>query len=158
MTKTLRNFWLDIALFALLGVNLATLGEAQAATSAADLSLGGHVHVFSGIFLTLICLVHIGLHWQWFRAVLTGKAQGGIKLFMNSMVTVFMLLAGASGHAALTSTAASRFHGLTGSLALVGLFIHSVKHLRWMASVTKKIIPGRRGNISPTALEKEMES
>jgi hypothetical protein len=151
MSKTLRNFWLDIALFTLLGVNIATLTDVRTGVSAADLSVGSHIHVYSGIILTLGCLIHIGLHWQWFQVVLTGKAKGRIKLFMNSMVTLAMLLAGVSGPLAHASSQASRFHSAVGSIALLGLFIHAVKHLRWMASVTKKLVPGRKGSISPSA-------
>jgi len=149
MNKVFRNFWLDVALFALLGVNLAAFGGVRSGSSAADLNLTGHLHIFTGILLLIGCLVHIGLHWRWFQAVLTGKAKGRIKLFMNSMVVVFLLLAGLSGHAAASSMRASRFHSLTGSLALLGLFIHSVKHSRWMANVVKRLIAGRQENANP---------
>ena len=146
MNKALRNFWLDVSLLVLLGVNLATFGGARSGSSVADLNLAGHLHIITGILLMLGCLVHIGLHWRWFQAVLTGKAKGRIKLFMNSMVVVFLLLAGLSGHAAASSLRASRFHSLTGSLALLGLFIHSVKHSRWMANVVKRLIANRQEN------------
>jgi hypothetical protein len=153
MNKVLRNFWLDVFLLVLLGVNLATFGGVRSGSSAADLNLAGHLHIFTGILLLIGCLVHIGLHWRWFQAVLTGKAKGRIKLFMNCLVMVFLLLAGMSGPTADASTTASRLHSLTGSLALLGLFIHSVKHTRWMASVVKILIAGRQENaLTPAPL------
>jgi hypothetical protein len=133
---------LDVALFLLLGLDIATISVTRPETTGVHTGL--HVHVIIGILLTIGCLVHIGLHWQWFQAVLTGKAKGKIKLVMNSMVTIMILLAGLSGHEALTSTAASNFHSFTGSMALIGLSIHSIKHMRWMASVTKRLITGNR--------------
>jgi len=157
MSKTLRNFWLDVALFTLLGVNIATLADVRTGVSTTDLSIGAHIHLISGIILTFICLIHIGLHWQWIRAVLTGKAKGRIKLFMNSMVTLAMLLAGISGPFAHASTAAAQFHSATGFIALLGLLIHAIKHVRWMANVTKRFIPSRTGSISPLASRKEVE-
>jgi hypothetical protein len=81
---------------------------------------------------------------------LTGKVKGKIKLVMNSMVILLILLAGVSGPLAHASSQASRFHSAIGSIAILGLFIHAVKHLRWMASVTKKLIPGRQENASPS--------
>jgi len=138
MNKTLRNFWLDVALCLLLGLDVAAISVTRPEIAGGHTGL--HAHVIISIFLTLGCLVHTGLHWQWFRAVLTGKAKGKIKLVMISMVAVMMLLAGLSGHAALTSAAASNFHSFTGSMALIGLFIHGVKHTRWMASMAKRLI------------------
>lgn len=150
MNKTLRNFWLDIALFLLLAFNIAATQVARPET--ANVHNGLHVHVIISILLTLGCLVHIGLHWQWFQAVLTGKAKGKIKLVMNSMVTILLLLASLSGHGAVTSTAASNFHSFTGSMALIGLFIHGIKHIRWMVLTAKRLIGnGGQRNIIPSA-------
>jgi hypothetical protein len=152
MNNVLRNFWMDLALFLLLGLSITTLGGVRADAPRADLGLAGYLHVFSGIVLTLGCLVHIGLHWQWFRAVLTGKTKGRIKLVMNSLVAILLLLAGLSGRAALSSTAAAGFHSLTGSIALLGLFIHAVKHVSWMVSTTKRLTIGPRlEKAGPTA-------
>ena len=144
MNKVLRNYWLDIALFVLLGVNAASLGGAQSGTLPGQPNVAWHAHVISGILLALACVVHIGLHGQWFQAVFTGKAGGRIKLGMNSMVMSMTVLAGVSGHAAITSASASRFHELTGAIALLGLFIHAVKHLRWLAAATRKLIASIR--------------
>jgi hypothetical protein len=65
-----------------------------------------------------------------------------VKLGMNSMVTIMLVLAGISGLAAQASGALGRFHGAVGSIALLGLFIHSVKHLSWMFSTSKKLFTG----------------
>lgn len=142
MNKTLRNFWLDVALFLLLGLDIVAINLTR--LEAANEHHGLHAHVIISILLTLGCLMHIGMHWQWFRAVLTGKAKGKIKLSMNSMVVIMMLLASLSGHAATTSSAAAGFHSLTGSMALIGLFIHGVKHTRWMAMIVKGLITNRQ--------------
>ena len=151
MNKALRNYWLDMALFVLLGVNAASLGGAGSGGTAGQPNPAWHVHVISGLLLALACVIHTGLHWGWFRAVVTGKASGRIKLVMNSMVVVMMVAAGASGHMATHSLVTRRFHDLTGAIALLGLFIHVVKHLRWMAAMTKKLVIGRQNGASPTA-------
>lgn len=140
MNKTLRNFWLDVFLFLLLGFNISAVMTMPPQLYGVHAGLAWHIHAVTGILMTLGCLIHIGLHWQWFRAVITGKARGRIKLVMNSIVTLMVLLAGLSGHAALVSPAASHFHSLTGSLALIGLFIHGIKHMRWMALTGKRLI------------------
>jgi hypothetical protein len=155
MNKTLCNYRLDMALFVLLVVNAAALGATRRTASAADLSLGGHVHAISGALLALACLVHIRLHWDWLRAVLAGRVRGRIKLFMNGMVTLALLLAGLSGQAALHSAAGDRFHALAGAIALLGLTVHAVKHLRWMASAAKNLVMAGWKAASPTALGKD---
>jgi hypothetical protein len=142
MKKAIRNFWLDLGLFALLVLNVATLAGPRPDRAATAIGFGNQVHIVTGVILALACLAHIVLHWGWFRAVLSGKAPGKVKLFMNGMVSLFLLLAAVSGPAALDSLRADRFHSLFGSLALIGLFIHSVKHLRWMAAMGKKLVNG----------------
>jgi hypothetical protein len=140
MNKTLRNFWLDIALYLLLGANIALVNLTPQTIVGAHPGPGWHVHAILGIGMTVGCLVHIVWHWQWIKAVLTGKAKGKIKLGMISMVTIMMVLAGLSGHEVMTSTAPGGFHSFTGSMALIGLFIHGVKHIRWMAMTSKRLI------------------
>jgi len=147
MNKMTRNFFLDIGLFMLLVVNLSTLGGNRSG-SAFGAELESHLHIISGTLLMLASLVHIALHFPWFRAVVSGKAKGRIKLFMYSMVSIFALLAFISGFSVDTSTAAGRFHEMTGSLFMVGLTIHSIKHARWMVFAGKKIITGRRDDAS----------
>ena len=138
MSKTIRNYCLDVALFLLLGVNVASLVLTHNDPSAGI----SPAHIASGALLVLLSLVHICMHWRWFRAVLSGKAKGKIKVMMDSLVTILLLLAGLSGPLAAHSTAASQLHNLSGSLALLGLLIHSVKHLSWMAAMTRKLFAG----------------
>ena len=135
MKKTLRNFWLDAFLILLLGLNITAVIIMRPQAEGVHPDLAWHVHVVIGVLMAIGCLIHIVLHWQWLQAVLTGKAKGRVKLFMNSMVSVMLLLSVASGHEAF----ASGFHGFVGSMALIGLFIHSIKHMRWMVSMAKKL-------------------
>ncbi len=153
MNKTLQNYWLDMALFLTLGLDVfAAIGLPDGQTLGHQLSLAWHIHAISSVLLAVGCLVHILLHLRWFQAVLAGKAKGRIKLVMNSMVTIMLLLAGISGHAAIDSAAASRFHSLTGSFALIGLSIHAIKHTPWMAAVTRRLVSGSRvGSTSQSA-------
>jgi hypothetical protein len=134
MNKTIRNYLLDMALFLLLSIDIVSLarmhGDPSSGASAA--------HIVSSVLLVLGCLVHITWHWRYILAVLSGKVKGKIKLGMNSMVTVMMVLAGFSGFAAQATGTMDNFHGAVGSIALMGLFIHSVKHLHWMFSASKK--------------------
>ena len=136
MNKTIRNYLLDMALFLLLGIDIVSLVRMHADSSSG--ALAGHI--VSSVLLVLGCLIHIAWHWRYILAVLSGKVKGKIKLGMNSMVTVMMVLAGFSGFATQASGAMNNFHGTVGSIALMGFFIHSVKHLRWMFSTSKKFI------------------
>ena len=147
MNKMRRYFFLDTGLLLLLVVNLSTLGGGRAGTSFGA-ELRNHLHAISGIGLMFASLVHITLHLPWFRAVVTGKAKGRIKLIMYSMVAVFFLLAFLSAPAADVSTAAGRFHEWTGALAVAGMVIHSLKHLRWMVSAGRIILAGRPDDAS----------
>jgi len=142
MNKTLRNFWLDLSLFLLLGTDIALISLSRRAPAGIHPGFGWHVHVLISILLTLACLIHIILHWRWFQAVLTGKARGKTKLIMISIVTIVMLLADLSGHGAVVSSGASGLHSLTGYTALVGLSVHAIRRAHWMAMVAKRLLMG----------------
>ncbi len=144
MNKTLRNFWIDIILFVLLVLDIASITLTPRSPTGIHPGFGWHVHIIISILLTVACLVHVTLHWRWFLAVLSGKAKGRVKLIMNSLVVIAMALANLSGHEALTSDAARRLHSLTGAFALIGLFIHTVKHTRWMVLTAKRLGSERR--------------
>ncbi len=141
MNKVLRNFWIDILLFVLLSLDIASIGLARRAPTGIHFGFGWHIHALISILLTLCCFVHTLLHWQWFAAVLTGKAKGRVKLIMSSLIVVAMLIANLSGHAILATDTASRLHSLTGIFALIGLFVHAIKHTRWMV-MTARRLPG----------------
>ena len=153
MNKTLRNFWMDITLFLLLGLDIASVILTQRTPAGMHPGLGWHFNAFISALLTFGCLVHTLLHWRWFLAVLTGKGKGRMKLIMNSLVVFAMLLANLSGHAVLASGTASRLHSLTGTFALLGLFIHGIKHIRWMASTTRLLTRGQPALRQPQPLD-----
>jgi hypothetical protein len=142
MNKTIRNYLLDMALFLLLAVDIASLAGRQAEASSVAMTS----HIVSSVLLALGSLVHIIWHFGWIRAVLAGRVKDRIrcriKFGMNSMVTLMIALAASSGFAALVSDPMDRFHGTVGSVALLGLFIHSVKHLRWMFATSRKLFSG----------------
>ncbi len=139
MAKTSRNFWIDIILFVLLGLNAALVCFTPRTPAGIHPGWGWHAHAFISILLTSICLIHIVLHWRWFLAVLTGKAKGRVKLIMNSLVVLTMLIANLSGHTIMESGAASTLHNLTGIFAMLGMFVHGVKHAHWMAITAKRL-------------------
>ncbi len=140
MNKTLRNFWIDIILFLLLGMDIVLVSFTRQTPAGIHPGLSWHIHAVISIFLSLGCLIHIVLHWRWYQAVLTGKAKGKVKLIMNSLVIIAMLLANLSGHVVLTSNTAGRLHSLTGIIALLGMVIHGIKHTCWMAMTAKRLI------------------
>jgi hypothetical protein len=142
MSKALRNFLLNIILYLLVGANIALVTLSPELTEGAHPGPGWHLHAILGILMTVGCLVHIVWHWRWFQAVLTGKARGKVRLVMISMITVMLLLASFSGHEAMTSVSSSGFHSFTGSLALIGLSIHGVKRIRWMALTARRLAAG----------------
>ena len=139
MNKTLRNFWIDILLFLLLSIDIALVSLTPQTPPGAHPGFGWHLHILISLLLTLVCLVHTLLHWRWFLAVLSGKAKGRIKLIMYSMVVIAMLIANLSGHAVLEAGTAGRLHSFTGILALLGLVVHAVRHLPWMAVIAKRL-------------------
>ncbi len=151
MLKMKRNFFMALSLFTLLLVNLITLGGGDPRTSFGS-ELRGHLHAISGIGLMLVALVHIILHISWFRAVINGKAKGRPKLFMYGMVSIFILLAFISGLVADGFIRVGRFHAFTGTITLLGMVIHSLKHTRWMVFAGKKILAGEKGKASSTTI------
>ncbi|MBN2115786.1 MAG: hypothetical protein JW730_04405 [Anaerolineales bacterium] len=152
MNKTSRNFWIDITLFLLLGIDIALVGFPRREAAGIHPGFAWHAHAIISILLTLGCLVHAASHWRWFQAVLTGKAKGRMKLIMNGAVVITMLLANVSGHTVLESGAASRLHSLTGYFALIGLVVHAVKRIHWMAGTAKRFITaGGQENTVPSA-------
>ncbi len=140
MNKVMRDFMIDIGLFLLLVVELAAVLSMPRGVSGHQASVSWHVHALLGIVLTGGCTLHAVLHWRWMAAVLAGKIKRPVKLIMDSMVSVMLVLAAISGHAAMTSAAAAGQHRVYGSIALLGLVVHGVKHMRWMASVARRLL------------------
>lgn len=142
MNKALRNFLLNIILYLLVVANIALVTLSPETTEGSHPGPGWHLHAILGILMTVGCLLHTVWHWRWFQAVLMGKAKGKVRLVMISMITAMLLLAGLSGHGAMTSTSGSAVHSFTGSLALIGLFVHGIKRIRWMAMTAKRLATG----------------
>lgn len=141
MTKWIRNFLMDAALFLLLGANLMALRGRQAGLPEGT-STG---HIIASLALAAACLVHIVWHWGWFQAVLAGKARGKIKLGMYTMVAGMACLAVASGVFALGAGGTGGFHNAVGFVAMLGMVIHSVKHLPWVVAATRRLAGGEAG-------------
>ena len=151
MNRTLRNFWLDVFLFVLLGMDIALVSLTPRTPAEVHPGLGWHLHALISILLTLGCLMHIVMHWQWFQAVLSGKAKGRMKLIMNGIVVIMMLVANLSGHEVLTSSALRGLHNVTGVIALLGMSVHAIRHTGWMAATARRLhrwpAPPRAGDI-----------
>ena len=143
MNKSFHNFWIDILLFLLLGIDIALVSFLRQTPSGYHPGIGWHIHAVISILLSLGCLVHVVLHLRWYQAVLTGKAKGKTKLIMQSLVVIVMLLANLSGHAVLASDTAGRLHSMTGILALLGMFIHGIRHMRWIVLTAKRLTGGQ---------------
>ena len=142
MNKIIRNYILNIFLFLLLGIDIALVAFLERQPAGAHPSLGWHVHIFISILLTFGCLLHIGLHWRWYYAVLTGKAKGRMKLITGSLVIILVLLADLSGHTVLTFGPTNRLHSMSGYFALIGMSVHAISRIPWMASVTRRLVHG----------------
>ncbi len=141
MNNVVRNYLLDAALFLLLGLDLVAVLSMPRGAVGHRMSASWHAHALVGIALAVGCFVHILLHRRWFPAAVTsGKGRLVIKLVMDSIVASMLLLAVLSGHAAMTSASAAGLHRVTGWIALLGLVVHTVKHARWMALITKRFI------------------
>jgi uncharacterized membrane-anchored protein len=133
-----RNFWLDLGLYVLVGLNLAT--TLTSGSHAADA-----VHLITGILLTVGIGTHMYFHRAWFSGIFTPKNTGRMRIrcLMISMVATFFILAGITGSlsAHIPSGQLSSFHMWVGWMALLGLCVHAIKHVRWMPSAANKCLP-----------------
>ncbi len=140
MNNVRRNFWIDVMLVSTLALTTISLNGPRPEASQEPLAIKTCVHALSAVLMTAGCLFHIVLHRQWLKGVLTGKTKGRmrIKVIMSSAVSVFALLACTSGYVEISSPQISVFHHVTGMFALLGLFVHTIRHLPWMVRQAKR--------------------
>lgn len=146
MNRTVRNFWLDVCLFLLLGLDIVLVILSPRTPPGRHPGFGWHAHAFISALLTFGCLTHIVMHWSWFQAVLAGKTKSRAALIKNGIVTLMLLIAFLSGRAVLASSAAGGLHNVTGFIAMIGMSMHGIRHARWMI-VTAKRLADRQGHL-----------
>lgn len=150
MKTTTRNFWTDLLLLAFYTLTVAPLFTLGANPTAAERGGMQYAHAFSGIVLILTSFVHIWQHRQWIWAAARGKIHGKrVKLLMYCLATVLMVLAFFTGDAGMDLDHVPKSHSIVGYTLLAGLFVHIVKHLRWMTTTARRlVVPGKSPDVT----------
>ena len=119
------------------------------------------IHEWLGIGLGLALLAHFTLHWEWVirttRRLLGRRGRDRAVWLASLALLLAMTLCIASGilisQVALPAFGISRplggfwysLHHLTATLTLLLVPVHAALRWRWLASVGKRILPGRGG-------------
>lgn len=141
MKTTTRNFWTDLVLLVFYCLTIALLFTGGSNPTAAERAAMQHAHAFSGIVLILSSFVHIWQHRQWIGAAATGRLHGKrVKLLMYCLAAVLMVLAFFTGDAGMRLEHVPGWHSAVGYILLAGLFVHIVKHVRWMVTTAKRLV------------------
>lgn len=125
------------------------------------------LHVWGGIAMILIALVHIAVHWRWFQGMvrrtwneLTGRCacfnpRGRWNLILNLVVGISFVLTAISGIYLLfvpggryavdplilfTRRTWDLIHTWAGILFIGAAVTHLVIHWRWIVNVTRKVL------------------
>jgi hypothetical protein len=128
MKRASGYFALNALLYFLLAFHLASFFGRLDGNDQLFLTL----HLPAGGLLALAGLAHAGLHQAFFRGGHVRDIRSAIKQVMIGLTGVATLAAVFSGIARTVLSTAGQFHAVSGTIALAGLFVHSVKNLRWM--------------------------
>jgi hypothetical protein len=144
MNKKQSKARMNVFLFVLLALTVICLGDMIFTANAPQPGMGVHFHALCGFIMTGASFFHILHHHKWIMAAMKGKLKGRalIALLMNTMVFVLMILACTSGHEAMEAPGISIFHAVVGSFAILGLFIHSIRHIRRVVKTPTRKITG----------------
>jgi hypothetical protein len=144
MKTMTRNFWIDLVLLLLFCLTTVFLFGGGPKTTTEYRNVVRHVHAFFGIMLILVSFVHIWCHRRWIGAAATGKLHGKrVKVFMYCLAAVLMVLAFFTGHVAMGFENGTGSHRVVGYAVLIGLSVHVLKHLRWMAMTARRLVTPR---------------
>lgn len=145
LSETLKNFWLDIALFFafIIDWNLRLTGLA--------------IHEWLGIALGVLLVYHLLLHWKWIVAV--GKRVVGrlpalerLKALLDILLFVNMVVLIASGlwisevalrQLGITAEAGffwRRLHTLSADLTLWLVGLHLALNWRWITNAARRYL------------------
>lgn len=145
MSHNTHNFWIDLGLFALLGITIL------AAT--VEIFIPCFVHVALGLTLSGAVLIHIALHWRWitnaFRRFAHLPAQARTNFVLNLALLVAYTAAGVMGlisRSFIFMGPVRHFLGFFHVLLVLGaLFlqsIHLLRHWKWVSVTARKVLAG----------------
>jgi len=143
MSKNTLLFWIDIVLFVVLITTILTFPM--------DLSTHSNIHVYLGLSLCAVALLHLGLHWKWIKNAwqrydrLPGTIQSNARLNMWLFFTY--ILCGGIGLSARAMPFPSQHHVFLGVihvclavLVIVLQVIHIRRHWKWITAMARKMV------------------
>ena len=143
MKKTSLYFWLDITLFAVLGITIL------AAT--VEIFLHFFVHVLLGLLLSAGALTHVALHWDWIRSSFNRlerlPAQVRTNFWLNLALFGAYTACGLMGLSARTLWLIfPPMHFVLGAVHVVlaiGVLtlqtVHLVRHWKWITATARRM-------------------
>ena len=142
MSKNATNFWMDIGLFAILGVTIL------AATI--EIFIPCFVHVILGLSLGVAAWIHIALHWTWIKNAFARFSslpdQVRTSFVLNLALFLAYSAAAAMGLIARSFIFAGPLRHVLGffhfSLVMVVLVlqtVHLVRHWKWVKSTARRV-------------------
>jgi len=143
MSKNTLLFWFDIVLFVVLITTILTFPM--------DLITHSNIHVYLGLSLCAVALLHLGLHWKWIKNAwqrydrLPGTIRSNTRLNMGLFITY--ILCGGIGLSARAMPFPSHHHVFLGvihvclaALVIILQVIHIRRHWKWITAMARKMV------------------
>lgn len=111
-----------------------------------------NTHVYLGLSLLSLMLLHIAQHWSWFKKVFTWKHLAGNKLLWAT--AVFFIAMAVSGLILWTEVVPrdiinfKEIHEITGQVLIGLILIHIVQRFKWYINSTGKLFQAEKASIT----------
>jgi len=143
MSKNTLLLWIDIVLFVVLITTILTFPM--------DLITHSNIHVYLGLSVCAVALLHLGLHWKWFKNAfqrydrLSETMRSNV--WLNIRLFFTYILCGGIGLSARAMPFPSQHHVFLGVIHVclaVLVIVLQVKHIRrhwkWITAMTRKMV------------------
>jgi len=143
MSKNTSLFWINLVLF--LALMAAIL------TASMDLFTHSNIHVYLGLSLCAVALLHLGWHWKWIKNAwqkydrLPESTRSNA--WLNVRLFIIYFLCGVVGLSARAMPIPSKHHIFLGVIHVclaVLLIVLQVKHIRlhwnWITAMARKMV------------------
>jgi len=143
MSKNTLLFWFNIVLFVVLIITILTFPM--------DLITHSNIHVYLGLSLCAVALLHLSLHWKWIKNAWQryDRLPGTIrtKAWLNVRLFITYLICGVVGLSARMMPFPSKHHVFLGVIhvCLAVLLIvlqatHIRHHWKWIKAMARKMV------------------